>query len=161
VEERATLAHTDHRCVIGMLVQRIATAKDTDRPSLVADALDRMLRSGQFDGCCVPRYLALAPAHAPREVQIPIEEADDVAARVIVWPVGARDVDHPHTEGWTVFVPVRGELATVERSDGDGLRVAALQPRQPVVLRPEDGIRHVVRNAGPAPALSVHVSGRI
>lgn len=158
MEDRATLAHTDHRCVLGMLVHRVATATDTDRPSLVADALDRMLRSGQFDGCCVPRYLALAPAHAPREVQIPIEEADGVAARVIVWPVGARDVDHPHTDGWTVFVPVRGELATVERTD-DGRHVAALTPRRPVVLRPEEGIRHLVRNAGPAPALSVHVSG--
>lgn len=160
MEDRATLAHTDHRCVLGVLVRRVATATDADRPSVVADALDRMLRSGHFDGCCVPRYLALAPERAPHEVQIPIDEADDVTARVIVWPVGARDADHPHTDGWTVFVPVRGALVTVERTDGEGSRVAALPPRQPVVLRPEDGVRHLVRNAGSSPALSVHVSGR-
>lgn len=160
VEDHATLAHTDHRCVIGVLVRRVATATDADRPSLVADALDRILRSGRFDGCCVPRYLALAPERAPREVQIPIDEVGDVAARVIVWPVGARDADHPHTDGWTVFVPVRGELATVERADGTGARVAALPSRQPVVLRPEERVRHLVRNAGSSPALSVHVSGR-
>ncbi|HEU5287673.1 MAG TPA: hypothetical protein VFV20_04665 [Candidatus Limnocylindria bacterium] len=156
----ATLARTDHRCVIGMLVHRVAAATDPDRPSLVADALDRMLRSGHFEGCCVPRYLALAPERAPREVQIPIDKSGDVAARVIVWPIGSRDTDHPHTDGWTVFVPVRGELATIERTD-DGSRVAALAPRQPIVLRPEEGIRHLVRNAGSSPALSIHVSGRI
>lgn len=155
----ATTALTDHRCVLGMLVRRLADSTDDDRPSLAADALAAMLRSGQFDRCCVPRYLALAPERAPREVQIPIDESADVAARVIVWPVGARDAEHPHTDGWTVFVPVRGELASVARSADEPTTVERLVTRVPLVLRPEDGVRHLVRNAGPAPALSVHLFG--
>lgn len=142
-----------------MLVRRLSDSTDDDRPSLAADALAAMLRSGQFDRCCVPRYLALAPERARREVQIPIDESADVAARVIVWPVGAGDAEHPHTDGWTVFVPVRGELASVARSAGEPITVERLATRVPLVLRPEDGVRHLMRNAGPAPALSVHLFG--
>jgi hypothetical protein len=119
-----------------------------------------MLRAGHFDRCCVPRYLALSEERGTREVQIPVAQEADIEARVIVWPVGARDMPHPHTDGWTVFVPVRGDLATVAASDGEEPRVGALSVRRPVVLRPEDRVRHLVRNAGRDPALSVHVSGR-
>jgi len=117
-----------------------------------------MLEARRFDVCCVPRYLGLAPERFAREVQIPIAMEGDVACRVIVWPVGARDGKHPHTDGWTVFVPVVGSLVTLEENDVASA-VSELVPRQPVVLRPEDGIRHLVRNAGNAPALSVHISG--
>ena len=160
-DEGADEARTDHRCVLGALVRQLAGATGLDRAALAAEGLDAMLRAGQFDECCAPRYLALAPGRAARECQIPIERAGDVAARVVVWPVGARDAEHPHTDGWAVFVPVRGELVTVERGAGEPLRVAPLAPRRPVILRPEQGVRHLVRNAGLLPALTVHLFGMI
>ena len=161
MDERAVEAHTDHRCVLGLLTHRLAEASDDDRSELAARALERMLDGGQFDDCCVPAYLALAPRENAREVQIPIAREGDIETRVIVWPVGARDFDHPHTNGWTTFVPVRGTLATVAKAAGEPRTASELAVRQPVVLRPEDGVRHLVRNIGPEPGLSVHISGSV
>ena len=95
-----------------------------------------------------------------REVQIPIARAGDIETRVLVWPVGARDFEHPHTDGWTVFVPARGDLSTSERTASEPRTASRLVERAPVMLRPEDGIRHLVRNTGSVTALSIHVSGR-
>jgi hypothetical protein len=117
-----------------------------------------MLGGRRFDTCCLPRYVGLAPERFAREVQIPIAIEGDVACRVIVWPVGARDGKHPHTDGWTVFVPVVGSLVTLVENDV-AAAVSELRLRQPVVLRPEARIRHLVRNAGDAPAVTIHVSG--
>ena len=44
----------------------------------------------------------------------------------------------------------RGELATVEESEGEPRTGSLLAPRQPVVLRPEEPLRHLVRNIGDA-----------
>ena len=158
MEERPIEALTDHRCVLGLLTRQLASADGADRAALTADALARLLGGGRFDACCLPRYLALAPEHFAREIQIPIAVEGDVETRVIVWPIGARDGKHPHTDGWTVFVPVTGALVTVEES-GDEESVADLVPRVPMVLRPEEHVRHLVRNIGDDRALSVHVSG--
>jgi len=161
VDERPLEARTDHRCILGELTRRLARADGaSDRARLAAEALDRMLADGEFDRCCVPRYLALAPERHPREVQIPIAREADVETRVVVWPVGARDFEHPHVDGWTVFIPARGELATVEKAAGASRTASLLAPREPVVLRPEEPIRHLVRNIGEEPALTVHISGR-
>ena len=139
-DEGASEARTDHRCVLGAL------------DVMLRRAVRRVLRAA------IPRPRAGTGA---RECQIPIERARDVAARVVVWPVGARDAAHPHTDGWADFVPVRGELVTVERGEGKPLRVAPLASRRPVILRPEQGVRHLVRNAGPVPALTAHLFGTI
>ena len=120
-----------------------------------------VLVEGRFESCCVPRYLALAPEHADREVQIPIAKVGTVETRVIVWPVGSRDFTHPHTNGWTVFVPVLGELTEITSSDGEAATAMTLPPKRPQVLRPEDRVRHRVQNRSDAVALSVHVSGII
>jgi hypothetical protein len=157
MEERPIEALTDHRCVLGLLTRQLASADGADRAALAAEALTRLLEDDRFDLCCVPQYLALAPERFEREIQIPIAIEDDVETRVIVWPIGARDGKHPHTDGWTVFVPVTGALVALEQSGRDE-SVADLVPRVPVVLRPEEHIRHLVRNIGDDCALSVHVS---
>ena len=159
MEERPIEAPTEHRCVLGTLTDDLAATPPESRASLAADALTRMLAAGRFDACCVPRYLALAPERFAREIQIPIAETSDIATRVIVWPVGSHDGKHPHAVGWTVFVPVQGQLVTLEAS-ADGETVADLIPRAPVILRADEPIAHLVRNIGDGPALSVHVSGR-
>lgn len=158
MEERPIEARSDHGCVLDVLTRRLAAADAGDRAELAADALVRMLDAGRFDACCLPRYLALAPQGSLREVQIPIACAGEIQTRVIVWPVGSRDGQHPHADGWTVFVPVCGKLVTLAADDA-GETVADLPVRDPVVLRSEDGIRHLVRNIGDSPALSVHISG--
>ena len=156
--ERPIEARTDHRCVLGLLTRQLASADGADRAALAADALARLLDGDRFDACCLPRYLGLAPEQFEREIQIPIAIEGDVETRVIVWPIGARDGKHPHTDGWTVFVPVTGALVTLEQT-GNEESVADLVPRVPVVLRPEADLRHLVRNIGNGLALSVHVSG--
>ena len=126
----------------------------------MASALRDMLAEGRFDTCCLPRYLALAPQHGHVETQIPVASERDVDVRVIVWPVGEHERRHPHTDGWTVFVPVRGRLEALEDAPDDKSGRRALPVRVPVTLRPEDAIRHRVANVGSEPALSVHVSGK-
>jgi hypothetical protein len=151
---------TDHACLLAMLTRRLAAADDVDRPSLAAAALGAMLGSDSFDRCCAPRYVALAPEEGDREVQIPIATDGDIETRVLVWPVGSRDYPHPHTDGWTVFVPVTGELtATTQTGDGSPT-VGALPLRKPRTLRPEAGVVHRVRNSSSSVAMSIHVSGK-
>ena len=149
---------TDHRCALGELTEKIARSA-ADGANAAAGALTDLLVEGRFESCCVPRYLALAPEHAERDVQVPIAKVGSVETRVILWPVGSRDFTHPHAKGWTVFVPVLGELTEIASSDGDAASASVLPRRRPQVLRPEDGVRHRVQNRSDAVALSVHVSG--
>jgi hypothetical protein len=153
-------ARTDHRCVLGVLARRLAETKGGDRPMLAAAELEALLRAGRFERCCLPRYLALAPAEARRETQIPITTEDDIEVRVIVWPVGARDTKHPHEDGWTVFVPVRGELVAITETPGTPTTITELATRTPVILRPEANVRHLLRNSAQVSAVSIHVSSR-
>jgi hypothetical protein len=160
VRERPVEVHTDHLCVLAILARRLAESRDGDRAALAADAVDALLRAGQFDRCCVPRYLALAPERASSEIQIPIVREHDIATRVIVWPIGARDTAHEHAEGWAVFAPVRGSLESVASHDGSPERVQTLVPRRPRILRSGDEVEHRIRNVGAQVGLSVHVFGR-
>src|ERR1700704_755283 len=118
MEESPIEVRTDHTCVLAMLTRQLASSADADMPSLAAAAVDAMLRDGGFDRCCLPRYVALAPQRGGREVQIPIATERDIATRVLVWPIGSKDGMHPHTTGWTVFVPVTGDLVSVEQASG-------------------------------------------
>ena len=113
------------------------------------------------DRCCLPRYVALAPERGGREIQIPIATAGDIATRVLVWPIGSKDGMHPHVDGWTVFVPVAGELVSVEQPAGENVTVGTLDPRRPQVLRPEDAVRHRLRNNGEDVAVTIHISGTL
>jgi len=158
MEDRPIEVSTDHPCLLGLLTRRLATARAEDTATLAAAALDALLRDAAFDRCCLPRYLALAPARAAREIQIPIAQRGGIETRVLVWPVGAADGQHPHASGWTVFVPVAGQLIAVDET-GDGTTAGPLRPRTPAVLRPEHGLRHRLRNREPRPAVTIHVSG--
>ena len=158
--EQPIEATTDHRCALGELTQQLAASRASDRAGATAEALRGLLVAGRFESCCVPRYLALAPEQAEREVQVPIAVVRDIETRVLLWPVGSRDFTHPHTDGWTVFVPVRGELTEISASDGEDASVAALPDRKPQILRAEDRVRHRVQNRADGVAMSVHVSGK-
>jgi hypothetical protein len=159
MEERPIEVRTEHGCVLDVLTRRLAEANVDDTAALANEALRALLRDGAFDRCCLPKYLALAPERGQREIQIPIATHGAIETRVLVWPIGAGDSAHPHVDGWTVFVPVAGDLVTVEQSPTDGTNATRLAPREPVVLRPEDRIRHRVRNAAPEPAVTIHISG--
>lgn len=158
MDDQPIEAATDHACVLGTLTRRLAESRDLDRAALAAAALDALLRGGTLDRCCLPHYLALAPRSGAREVQVPVASDADVSTRVIVWPVGSGDAAHPHARGWTVFVPVVGQLVTVDEH-ADATAFGTLEPRRPVVLRSDDPVRHRLRNQATTPALTVHVSG--
>jgi hypothetical protein len=127
----------------------------------------RALRSGQllssedFEKCCVPVYLAVAPEIFDRELQIPVASADsaDLDARVLLWPIGAKDAQHPHADGWAVFAAVRGRLAVHERHNGEPQPERAVPLCDPEMLTAIDGITHHLHNRGNEVALSVHVFG--
>jgi hypothetical protein len=159
MDERPIEVATDHPCLLAVLTRRLAESRDADRPTLAAAALGAMLRSGQFDRCCLRHYLALAPERGGREIQIPIAVRDDIETRVLVWPVGSKDGMHPHVDGWTVFVPVTGDLVSVEQPAGEPITVGPLELRNPQVLRPEDSVRHRLRNQADDVAVTIHVSG--
>lgn len=159
MEEPPIEVRTDHRCVLATLTRHLSSSDDGDMPSLAAAALDAMLRDGGFDRCCLPRYVALAPKRGGREIQIPIATAGSIATRVLVWPIGSRDGMHPHVDGWTVFVPVTGELVSVEQPTGEAATIGTLELRRPQVLRPEDSVRHRLRNPGDGAAVTIHISG--
>ena len=159
MEERPIEVSTDHPCMLGLLTRRLAEARGEDAPGLAAAALDALLRRGTFDRCCLPRYVALAPERGEREVQIPIADREGIETRVLVWPPGSQDGRHPHTAGWTVFVPVTGQLVAVDEAPGEGTSVGPLRARTPAVLRPEDGLRHRLRNAEEQVAVTIHISG--
>jgi hypothetical protein len=93
--------------------------------------------------------------------QIPVASADaaDLDARVLLWPIGAKDAQHPHTDGWAVFAAVRGTLAVHERHHGEPQPERAVPLRDPEMLTAIDGITHHLHNRGDEVALSVHVFG--
>ncbi|HKC91007.1 MAG TPA: hypothetical protein VKE23_06735 [Candidatus Limnocylindria bacterium] len=123
--------------------------------------LAALLTSQEFDACCVPEYLAAAPRVFEREVQVPVASADpaNLDARVLLWPIGAKDAQHPHARGWAVFAAVRGTLAVHERHDGERQPERLVPLRDPEVLTPRRGITHHLHNRGDEVALSVHVFG--
>ena len=161
MDEQPIEVSTDHTCLLATLTRRLARADDADRASLAAAAVTGVLRDGSFDRCCLPHYVALAPERGGREIQIPIAAEGDIATRVLVWPIGSKDGMHPHVDGWTVFVPVTGQLVSVEQPAGEPVVVGTLDLRVPEILRPEDAVRHRLRNQAEEVAVTIHVSGTI
>jgi hypothetical protein len=78
---------------------------------------------------------------------------------VLLWPIGAKDAQHPHANGWAVFAAVRGMLAVHERHNGQRQPERAIVVCKPEVLTAGDGITHHIHNRGDEVALSVHVFG--
>ena len=159
MEERPIEVETDHTHLLGILTRRLANARADDTAALAADALEALLREGTFDRCCLPHYKSLAPKRGEREIQIPIASRGGIETRVLVWPPGAADRPHPHSAGWTVFAPVTGHLIAVDETSSDGTAVGPVRARRAAVLRPEEAIRHRLRNAEDDVAVTVHISG--
>jgi hypothetical protein len=155
-----------HRCHLGALVDELAEhARQGLRGEPLAEqartGLTQLLASGDFASCCVPKYLAIAPRVFERELQVPVASAQPAKldARVLLWPIGAKDAQHPHANGWAVFAAVRGRLAVHERHNGDRQPERAIVVCEPEVLTAGDGITHHIHNRGDEVALSVHVFG--
>lgn len=157
---------TDHRCHLGTLTDELAMfagrgERGEELAARARVALGRLLASGAFERCCVPIYLAVAPKRFERELQLPVARsaAGDLDTRVLLWPVGSKDGEHPHADGWAVFAAVRGDLVISEQRDGDRQPERSARRGLPEVLQPEDGVTHHVHNRGGDVGLSVHVFG--
>jgi hypothetical protein len=155
-----------HRCHLGRLTDELAEhAQGGERGQRLAEraraALERVLSSGDFATCCVPAYLAVAPEVFERELQVPVASADlaKLDTRVLLWPMGAKDAQHPHAEGWAVFAAVRGDLAVHERRRDERQPERAVALCEPEVLMAREGITHHIHNRGDEVALSVHIFG--
>jgi hypothetical protein len=156
----------DHRCHLGELVDKLAEhARRGERGERLADrardGLAGLLSSQEFGTCCVPEYLARAPKVFERELQVPVASADTAKldARVLLWPVGAKDAQHPHADGWAVFAAVRGDLVIHERQKGERQAERTVRLCEPEVLHAADGVTHHLHNRGNEVALSVHLFG--
>jgi hypothetical protein len=154
------------RCHLGRLTDELAErARGGERGQRLAErarlALDELLSSGDFAKCCVPAYLTVAPEVFERELQVPVASADvgKLDTRVLLWPMGAKDAQHPHADGWAVFAAVRGELAIHERRKDEREPERAVPLCEPEVLMAGDGITHHIHNRGGKVALSVHIFG--
>jgi hypothetical protein len=155
-----------HRCHLGALVDELAEhARQGLRGKPLAErartGLAQLLASESFASCCVPKFLAVAPRVFERELQVPVASAEPAKldARVLLWPIGAKDAQHPHANGWAVFAAVRGRLAVHERHNGDRQPERAIDLCEPEVLTAGDGITHHIHNRGDEVALSVHLFG--
>jgi len=155
-----------HRCHLGELVDELAEharagEAGEDLAERARAGLAELVRTEDFATCCVPKYLAVAPKVFEREFQVPVASADSgkLDARVLLWPVGSKDAQHPHAEGWAVFTAVRGQLAVHEKHDGERQPERAIVLCEPEMLTSRDGITHHLHNRGEEVALSVHVFG--
>jgi hypothetical protein len=155
-----------HRHHLGALVDELAEhARRGVRGERLAEqacaAVAQLLSMEDFEKCCVPAYLALAPLSFDRELQIPVASAKaaNLDARVLLWPIGAKDAQHPHADGWAVSAAVRGRLAVHERHNGTPQPERAVPLCDPEMLTAIDGITHHLHNRGDEVALSVHVFG--
>ena len=155
-----------HRCHLGALVDQLAErawagTRGDELAEQARAGLVELLSAEDFTGCCVPKYLAVAPDVFERELQIPVASADSAKldARVLLWPIGAKDAQHPHAKGWAVFAAVRGTLAVHERENGEPRPERVVALREPEVVTPRDGITHHLHNRGSEVALSVHIFG--
>jgi hypothetical protein len=157
---------TDHRCFLGGLTDRLAeAAREGKRGDELADVAVRFLAeldAEEFAGCCGSAYLALAPEVFEREVQLPIASADiaNIDTRVLLWPVGASDRQHPHGDGWAAVMAMQGRLAATETRDGSWQPERLIELHAPELIVPEDGVSHHIHNRGSDVGLTIHVFGK-
>jgi hypothetical protein len=155
---------TNHRCLLGRLVRDLARdASAGIRPEMLAHrARSSLVRMRpRFEACCLPVYLQLAPEHSAREVQLPIVRVPShrLEARVLVWPVGASDGQHPHCDGWAVFATATGNIVSSEQRAGRQTANRRISVWQPEILTPRDDVEHHLHNRGETVGLTIHVFG--
>jgi hypothetical protein len=96
-----------------------------------------------------------------REIQVPVA-CDDTArldTRVLLWPIGAKDGQHPHCDGWAAFMAVQGDLTTHEQRGSNRLAERPLSLAVPELLIPEQDVSHHIHNVGDEIGLTIHVFG--
>jgi hypothetical protein len=158
-------AATDHRCLLGTLTDELAEMArgGTTGRDLAGEAGKRLrgLDAEDFMACCGPAYLALAPEQFDEEIQVPIAsaEAGELDTRVLLWPVGAQDREHPHCDGWAAIMPMAGDLTASERRGETSMPERPLAPRKAQFLFPEQDVSHHIHNRGAEVGLSIHVFG--
>jgi hypothetical protein len=157
---------TSHRCLLGDLTDALCdeaaqgvTGKQLARRA--SDALAALLESGMFQECCLPAYLSLAPPEFEREIQLPVACSDTARldTRVLLWPVGAKDGQHPHCDGWATFVAVQGNLTTEEERGTKRLPQRTIAVGEPNMFVPEQDVSHHIHNVGHDVGLTIHVFG--
>jgi hypothetical protein len=164
--EQALELSVRHPCHLGTLVDELAEhARAGERGDRLAERAQRRLAqlvtSEEFASCCVPEYLSVAPEVFDREVQVPVASTGPAKldARVLLWPIGAKDGQHPHAEGWAVFAAVRGKLAIHERNHGEAQPERLVALGETELVTSVDGITHHLHNRGDDVAVSVHIFG--
>jgi hypothetical protein len=165
-EQQPVEIATEHRCRLGEFTDWLREeAERGTRGDELAEharrALSHLLDDGHFARCCLPAYMVLAPARFDREVQLPIACATlaRLDTRVLLWPVGASDGQHPHCDGWAVFMAVEGDLVESQELDGVRQQAHAVPLHEPQLLVPEDGVLHHIHNVGDEIGLTIHVFG--
>jgi hypothetical protein len=157
---------TAHTCLLGSLTSELAQrALAGIRGEALAGgactALSHLLAGDEFNRCCLPVYLALAPVVFDREVQLPIAGAEvaRLDTRVLLWPIGAKDGHHPHRDGWAAVALARGRLCVSEERDGSRLPERPLHERKAELLFPEDNVSHHIHNRGDSVGVTIHIFG--
>jgi hypothetical protein len=155
----------EHDCLLRGMTDRLAAlAADGMRGErLAAHAVDELsdLDWDLFDRCCAPSYLTHAPARFEREIQLPVASAESgsIDTRVLLWPIGACDAQHPHDVGWAAFAVSRGTLSLCEERDGHQLPGRLLLRGVPELIQPAEALSHQVHNHGKLVGLTVHLFG--
>ena len=105
MDEKPIEVSTDHVCLLGDLTSELAEdARSGVRGEELAERARELLlelKADDFERCCLPVYLSLAPTEFAREIQLPIanDDATKLDTRVLLWPIGAADRQHPHCDG--------------------------------------------------------------
>ena len=156
---------TDHRCLLGDATDALARhAERGDRGDVLASHAHAWLSSldrGAFERCCLKEYLALAPERFEREIQLPIasDETAKLDTRVLLWPIGSQDGEHPHCEGWAAVMAVQGTLGASEQRDGERQPERPLPLCVPELIHPRDGVSHHIHNRGKDIGVTIHIFG--
>jgi len=156
-----------HICLLGTLTDALARvasrgAHGDDLGNLACSQLDALLREGEFERCCAPRYLSLAPERFEQELQLPIasDQPSGLDTRVLLWPVGSRDREHPHCDGWAAFATVRGDLTITEQRGGVESPERPIERCHAQLIGAAEDVSHHIHNRGSEVGMTIHLFGR-
>lgn len=164
-EDQPIEVATDHGCLLRAVTDELAAvARVGCRGAALgerANAALARLSAMPFAECCMPAYLALAPVVFEREIQLPVasSEVAQLDTRVLLWPVGAADGQHPHRDGWATVMAAQGDLVVSEEQAGVRAPERHMALHTPELILPVEGISHHIHNRGQQVGLSVHIFG--
>jgi hypothetical protein len=79
--------------------------------------------------------------------------------RVLLWPVSAEDAEHPHCDGWAVFIVEQGVLGASDTRRGARQPERRLELHRAEIVVPEQDVSHHIHNRGNIPGLTIHIFG--